>query len=224
MYIPYFVLNEPDLNNEKVLENISHFALIPGVLNADIVIVQSEKMREAYIEVLARYAGAEEREYWAKKIKGSGSPKFTSILCKSGEEMDIPEEWRQLCYNRHGIRRALILYNTSVGSFLAHEKQMIDKMRSVFLFFESHKDELLLLWRPHPLMEATISAMRPELWDEYQAVVREYKEKEIGIFDDTPEVGRAIVLCDAYYGDPSSLVRLCQKAKKPVMIQNVDKL
>ena len=32
------------------------------------------------------------------------------------------------------------------------------------------------------------------------------------------------MISDAYYGDGSSLVQLCQASKKPVMIQNVEVL
>lgn len=80
---------------------------------------------------------------------------------------------------------------------------------------------MALLWRPHPLIRATIEAMRPELWKEYEEIVRDYQEGGWGIYDDTADVDRAIALCDGYYGDPSSLVELCMKVKKPVMIQDV---
>ena len=32
----------------------------------------------------------------------------------------------------------------------------------------------------------------------------------------------AVVLSDAYYGDPSSVVQVYKKTGKPIMIQNVD--
>ena len=35
---------------------------------------------------------------------------------------------------------------------------------------------------------------------------------------------RSIIISDAYYGDPSSLVQLYEKLEKPIMIQNVDVL
>ena len=83
-------------------------------------------------------------------------------------------------------------------------------------------DEVALLWRPHPLIKATIESMRPELWKEYEKLVEEYKKEGWGIYDDTADMDRAVALCDAYYGDGSSLVQLCQEAGKPVMIQNVE--
>jgi hypothetical protein len=64
--------------------------------------------------------------------------------------------------------------------------------------------------------------MRPDLWEQYKAIVDQYKKEGWGIYDDTADMDRAIVLSDGYYGDGSSVVQLYQQTGKPVMIQNVD--
>ena len=66
--------------------------------------------------------------------------------------------------------------------------------------------------------------MRPQLWIEYDKLVRQYREEGWGIYDDTSDLDRAIALSDAYYGDGSSVVQLCQEKGIPVLIQNVDVL
>ena len=43
-----------------------------------------------------------------------------------------------------------------------------------------------------------------------------------GIYDDSPDMDRAVIVSDAYYGDWSSIVHLYQKTGKPVMIQDVE--
>ncbi len=48
IYIPYFVLDEVDPDNERAVENVKHFCFMPGIINADKVIVQSEDMRKIY--------------------------------------------------------------------------------------------------------------------------------------------------------------------------------
>ncbi len=63
--------------------------------------------------------------------------------------------------------------------------------------------------------------MRPQLQAEYEGIVDKYRNDGWGIYDDTADLDRAIALCDAYYGDGSSVVQLCQEAGKPVMIQDV---
>lgn len=222
IYIPYFVLGEIDPDNKEAVDGIAHFCMAPGVLNADQVIVQSEDMRKAYINALTAAAGEDTRSHWEKKILGLGSPKLDKAANTSQEDVEIPEEWKNILMKPDGSRKKIILYNTSVTALLHHDEKMIEKMRSVFQTFQEEKEDVALLWRPHPLIKATIESMRPQLWLEYEKLVEQYKEESWGIYDDTADLNRAIALCDAYYGDVSSLVQLCQEAGKPVMIQDVD--
>lgn len=52
-------------------------------------------------------------------------------------------------------------------------ERMLKKMRSVFGIFQEARDDVALLWRPHPLIEATINSMWPHLQEEYREVVEE---------------------------------------------------
>jgi len=222
VYIPYFVLGELDPENEEAVEKMSHFCTLPGVIHADEVIVQSENMRQAYIKVLTDFAGPQSKAQWEEKILGLGSPKFDKVGSVTREDIVIPEEWKPVLLKSDGIRKKVILYNTSITALLNQQDRMLVKMRDVFRIFREEQDEVALLWRPHPLIRATIESMRPKLWEEYSALVEEYKAEGFGIYDDTADLNRAITLCDSYYGDHSSLVQLCQKAGKPCMIQNVE--
>lgn len=224
VYIPYFVLAEPNPDDPDVRKGIEHFCTAPGVLHADQVIVQSENMRRVYIDVLTEYTAEHglTRKYWEGRISGLGSPKMDKVLSTCKENVDIPEEWERIIEKEDGQWRKIILYNNSVTALLQHEDKMIGKMKSVFRIFKQNKEETALIWRPHPLIKATIESMRPQLWQEYKKLVEWYREEGFGIYDDTAELDRAIALCDAYYGDHSSLVQLCQEAGKPVMIQDVE--
>ena len=99
---------------------------------------------------------------------------------------------------------------------------MITKIKYNLEVFKENKEDVVLLWRPHPLIEATLTSMCPQLWDDYKEIVDKYIEEDWGIFDDTPEMDRALAISDAYYGDQSSLVQLYKETGKPIMIQNVD--
>lgn len=222
VYIPYFVLREIKPEDEEAVKGMQHFCVVPGVIYADKVIVQSEDMRQVYINVLSQTMGEETRKQWEQKILGIGSPKFDKITRTKKEELDIPEEWEGIIQKPDGTRKKIILYNTSVTALLKHENKMLAKIRDVFRIFRESRQEVALLWRPHPLIKATIESMRPKLWKEYEILVNEYRAQAWGIYDDTADMDRAILICDAYYGDGSSLVQLCQKAGKPVMMQNVE--
>lgn len=222
VYIPYFVLGEIDPDNQDAVEGMAHFCTVPGVINADAVVVQSENIRKAYIDVLTKATGEKTRSYWEKKILGLGSPKMDKVTESSEDEFVIPEDWKKILKRPDGSRKKVILYNTSVTALLHEGEKMLQKMRSVFGIFKENIEDVALLWRPHPLIKATIESMRPQLWMDYELLERQYRAEGWGIYDDSAQLNRAIALCDAYYGDGSSLVQLCQKAGKPVMIQNVE--
>ena len=224
VYIPYFVLNEPDLDNKDTMEHIKSFAVTKGVLNADEVIVQSERMKEAYVKCLTEQFGEETRASWEKKIKGTGSPKFDKLTRLKREEQKIPDEWLKIIKKEDGTFKKIVLYNTGVVAILNQEQKMIDKIKDVLEVFKECKDEVALLWRPHPLIEATLDSMVPEIASQYREIVDRYKKEGWGIFDDTADMDRAIIISDAYYGDGSSMVQLYEKLEKPIMIQNVDVL
>lgn len=222
IYIPYFILSEIEPNNEPAIEGMKHFCTVPGVLNADKVIVQSEKMRQIYIDVLTNAAGENSRSVWEKKILGLGSPKFDKVAGTKKEDLEIPENWLKIIQKPDGSWKKIVFYNTGIAGLLTHNEKMLEKMKYVFHIFKENQDEVTLLWRPHPLIKATVESMRPQLWVEYDKLLRQYQEEGWGIYDDTADLDRAIEISDAYYGDGSSVVQLYQKTGKPIMMQNVD--
>lgn len=221
VYIPYFILSEISPDNEQVIKNMEHFCTVPGVFYADKVIVQSEDMRTIYIKVLTETFGEDTRQTWENKILGLGSPKLDKVQGTRKEDIDVPEDWLKVIRKPDGSYKKIIFYNTSINALLNNDEKMLTKMQDVFRIFKENRDDVALLWRPHPLIKSTIESMRPRLWEAYERIVRQYLEEGWGIYDDTVDLNRAIALCDAYYGDGSSVVQLCQKAGKPVMLQYV---
>lgn len=225
VYIPYFVLGELKADEDARIEGMKHFCTVPGVYNADRVIVQSEDMRQVYIKVLMEASGTHSdaaRHYWEDKILGLGSPKFDKVADTKRESLAIPEEWLRIIQKSDGSWKKIILYNTGIAGLLAHNEKMLQKMKYVFHIFQENQDKAALLWRPHPLIESTLISMRPQLWEAYAAIRSQYQAEGWGIYDDSAELDRAIVLSDAYYGDHSSIVQLYQQTGKPIMMQNVE--
>ena len=224
IYIPYFVLGEINPDNEVAVEHVKGFIVTPVMVNAHKIIVQSENMRQLYIKLLTEVTEPEGigREYWEEKIFGTGSPKFDKITSLDAEKVQIPEEWKKIIYKPDGSRKKIILYNTGVDAMIKKRDQMLVKIKNVLAVMKEHQEEIVLLWRPHPMMKATLLSVCPRLWPEYEEIVNTYRNEGWGIYDDTQDMDRAIVISDAYYGDGSSLVQLCRKTGKPVMIQNVE--
>ena len=225
VYIPYFILGEIDPGNKEAVKGIAHFCITQGVINADEVIVQSEDMKKIYVNVLTdfvkEHTGEDTREYWEKKISGAGSPKIEKVLAAKKEDAVISKEWLKVVEKPDGCWKKIIFYNTSVQALLANNEKMNAKIKDVLKVFKEKREDVALLWRPHPLIEATIKSVRPRLWEEYKEIVDAYRSEGWGIYDDTADLGRAIAVSDAYYGDASSVVQLYRTTGKPIMIQNV---
>ncbi|SFL40670.1 hypothetical protein SAMN05216390_12522 [Lachnospiraceae bacterium KH1T2] len=230
IYIPYFIVDEIDPDDEGKIEEMESFIDQPGVHNADLVIVQSENMAKIYIKVLTRLLMKRSDKYdeeTVKKflqgcIKGWGSPKVDKIKNTNREDLSIPEEWTYLIKKNDGSLKKVVLYNIGVTSAIEHGEKLLDKLERSFEIFKAHKDSVTLLWRPHPLIETTFKNLGEGLYERYISIKEKYIEEGFGIFDDSADLDRAVILSDAYYGDQSSLVQLFLKADKCVMIENVD--
>jgi|GEM_PF-5048285 len=133
-----------------------------------------------------------------------------------GTDKIFPDNWKEVIQGKK-----VIFYNTSVANLLQGREKHIEKMKWVFHVFMEHP-EVVLWWRPHPLELSTIQSMLPELEEQYKEVRRQYREKGVGILDESTDLHRAIAISDAYYGDWSSVVQLYKAAKKPVLFENDD--
>ena len=223
VYIPYFVLEDREQWDEAYLSAVEKYVLVPAVMNADKVIVQSENMRKIYIRTLLKYCGSspEHLKLYTEKILGTGSPKFDKMSVQL-KDSDIPADWLRLINNPNGTRKKVVFYNTTVTPIINYGEKVILKIKSVLKVFYENRDKITLLWRPHPLMKETVKSMSPKLYDEYIKIIDEYVNAGWGIYDDTPDLNRSIALCDAYYGDMSSVVQLFEQTGKKTVIQTVD--
>ena len=227
IYIPWFKADVPSEENQKARKVMDYYCRMPGVVHADLTIVQSEAMRQAYIDYLTEFAGEDTRGIWETKIRGDGSPLDDAERYEREQEREeylrnMPSNWKNMIYRADGSRKKIILYGTNVATLMQHGGAAIDKIRRSLKIFEESKEDVVLLWRPHPLFVQAIEKACPERIDEYQSMVQNYQNQAWGIYDNTQDSELAIHVCDAYYGDSDSLAHKCEVLKKPVMIENVD--
>ncbi|MGN0414092.1 MAG: hypothetical protein ACI4FX_01200 [Agathobacter sp.] len=218
VYIPYMASEEDGPSDGQ-----TH---TPGVLWADKVIVQEGNVYKNYCRGYTKFLkeqGIEDRFPSAEdKFLPLGSPKFDKLLNTKCELKDLPPKWQELIQKPDGSLKKVIIYNITIGTLLTYSEQLLKKITSAFDIFRQMKDEIVLIWRPHPLLLKTINSMRPDLRDAYLAIVEEYKQEGWGIYDDTPDPNLAMALSDAYYGDMSSLLTTYRATGKPILLQDVN--
>lgn len=221
VYIPPFVMDEIREGDERGRVTLRHFCNMPGVVYADRVIVQSEQMKDVYVELLTEFAGEETREMWEEKILGSGSPVQDKMGRNSFSVAALPEEWYNKIWRPDGTRKKVILYATNVSALFSNGDQAIDKMRKVFEVFRENQEEIVLWWRPDPRVREVMRKTKPGVFQKYRDILQEYIDADWGIYDESSDADRAVRCCDAYYGDTGRTANLCWNQKKPVMFQDV---
>lgn len=198
VYIPYY------FNGSGPLPE-AHRDL-PAYHYVDKIIMQDEEKAESLAESIPR-----------EKIAVLGSPKVDRLLKleKKRQEIienEIPEEWRTKIAGKK-----VILFNISISGILQNSKYAMDKIRYVLSQFQG-RDDVVLWWRPHPLIEGTLKSMRPEMYGEYMKIKKKFLKEGKGILDESGDAGVAAVVADAYLGEnSSSLVHYFGVLGKPVM-------
>lgn len=221
VYIPYFLLDEFEEGDGFEAVTMENICTVPGVVHADKVILQSEQMRLSYIKALTMFAGADTKGVWERKILGLGSPK-TDREEERRVNLKLPEEWRKAELKPNASDKEVILYMTCPDALLEHGEKLLKKIENTLEFFKGKTQDIVVVWRPGLQREAVIKAMRPKLWQRYYEIVEKYRAEKWGICDDETEPELVAFICDAYYGDPSPVVRIFKRSGLPTMIQNVD--
>ncbi|WP_221796741.1 hypothetical protein [Paenibacillus typhae] len=197
VYVPYFFTGGDFPESQTSL---------PAYRNVDKIILQHEKIMDYFLDPVLK-----------EKIMPLGSPKADRMLRMESERPVAPEEWSERIRNKK-----VVMYNTSVSSILQNGIKVLQKMLFVFRMFKD-RDDIVLLWRPHPLSKSTLRSMRPELYELYLKIEKAFLAKHMGILDNTPDVNAAVALSDAYIGEEtSSVVHLFGITGKPVFTLSAD--
>lgn len=193
VYVPYYV-NAGKLSNEH--KNL------PCYQHVDYIVLQSKQAKEDFRGI-----------YCYDKILPLGSPKIDRVIRKCKEGVSVPESWEKII---HG-RRTLML-NSTIGELLVNNEKIFIKLKNFFEYIHNDK-KIAIIWRPHPLYEATIRSMRPELLQQYIELKNFFVDNEIGVLDTTPDISFTVAAADGYIGSPgSSVINMFGAAGKPIFL------
>ncbi len=222
IYVPPFTLDEFTREQCRDFHNMTEYVVVPGVVRAKRVLVQSENMRETYIDKLTEWAGEGSRGTWERKILGTGTQLKDKGRFETTQENSIknmPALWKKVIFNAEGIRKKIVLYHNEAAFFLENREAAIEKVKRAFEVFSACRDDISMIWNVGGETKKAVERIAPEIFNDLEQL--EEEAKRIGIYD-TSDGRMATEVADAYYGDGSYLSRLCQKDGKPVMVENVE--
>lgn len=172
--------------------------------NMDYMIAQSERAKECFKGF----------PYYHKMLP-FGSPKFDKVIRKCQEGIAVLPEWERVLKGR-----PCLMLNTTISELLTDGKLLLLKYYFFFKLIKNDK-RVVIIWRPHPLLESTIQAMRPELLELYYEVIEDFKQNELGVIDNSPDMTDTIAIADGYVGSAwSSVVNSFGVSGKPMFFFN----
>lgn len=195
VYVPYYCTSGGMSEGQK---------FIPSYMVVDFIVIQAPKFRDYF-----------DKSIPDEKFLPLGSPKFDRIIKKCQNPQTPPEAWKEKM-----LGKRVYFFNTSISGILDNTMSFLQKMEYVFNCFKG-KENVCLLWRPHPLLESTLDSMRPQFRTYYDTLKKRFLDESLGIYDTTPDVANTIALCDAYIGDSgTSITSLFGITGKPLFILN----
>lgn len=214
-YVPYYISNND--NDEDWL------CLASGVLHADKVFLQSEVIRTQFIEVLKHTFQMNEKQIKAGNVNDKylalGTPKADRLITENRSNIHIPQEWNNTILDKTGRQKKICFYNTTLTELLSNLELLMKKTSDLIELFEG--EDKVLLWRPHPLSLSTIKSMLPQYYEEYLHLVEKFKKLDNGIYDESTDSQRTVILADAYIGDEiSAMVKSFGITGKPMLFMN----
>ncbi len=195
VYVPYYIAGYFNSYEES-----KGYIIAPGSVAADRTIVQSEELKKMY-----HIGGIPE-----EKLAVLGSPKTDAVVHCKYDESDRPSGWEGLaCCEK------VFLLNTSITAFLAEQDCLGEIERTVHTVLNTSGAGVI--WRPHPLLTATIRSMRLEQASRLAELVEYVDEHPNAVIDTLEDASYAIYFSDALISDYSSLEFQYALTEKPVL-------
>lgn len=184
-----------------------------AVAVADKVLVQSEKVKEIYIN-----HGVERA-----KVLALGSPKVDAVVKSLEKQPEYPEGWEERLKGRK-----VFLLNTHLSYFIrgyVYAMESPGKIDIAKWYHEQILDILLnkegvaLIWRPHPLLKATLkSRMLYESLEFVEELEQRIIDSTNAVLDTNGEYSIAFGLSDALITTYSSMIPEYMISGKPIYI------
>ena len=219
IYVPYYVSYTEDKEVMVTMGGAEFYA--------DYVIMQSEWYKKQFEQILSDYKKSDDdlNDLIAFYDNGNkfvvlGNPKYDKIRSLAKSEYPLRDDWEKKIFDESDNKKFTILLDTTLEILLKQREKMLDKIIDVIDFFEK-RDDIALIWRPHPLIKPTLRKMCPELIPTYVKLVDRCKNLNNCIFDDTNDMHTAIAWSDAFMGKYGSMIELYRVTKKPTIMLEV---
>ena len=210
IYVPSYKVKEFGAEDTTDRYNMKHYVTAPALMYADQIYVQSENMRQRYLECLVEFSGEAYRAIWERKISVS--------------EFAFPSEAGK------GTSQKTILYCIGETELANLGKRALAHVESrLQIFADNHENlQVQICFYPPRLSDWEVDLQRVKTLTEMLRTYAETNktwctlEKPQEQEDLAAYRERLAINCDAYYGSPSPYVHAFTLREKPVMLASTD--
>lgn len=230
IFIPFKDTGEFNEKDGPDIYNLKHYAATPGVICSDEVIVQSENIKQHYVNALVKFAGKDTRDFWEYKIvirekdgldKSTAACKLSSAVTSStgnlqNDENTTREDFENLTQN---VEKKCILYCIGANELTEHKNDLIKAVTERFEIFNQNSEKIDTTIFLYPSDKQLWRQVDLELSDKLFNMIESEVNNGIHYTEIAPkDADNASEEYDAYYGSSSPLVPAFVTQKKPVML------
>ncbi len=204
IYIPWFRTYDFTREDGPQYFNMKYYCNMPGVINADEVILQSRMIKDAYIEKLCEFVGEETREIWEKKLMVA-DPEPRSGAGKEPDEK-------------------ILLYYQDFSDVLLYAEQSVEKLQAAVERFKGQKEYEKMIILKSALIDEELKKLEPELYEHYtEALAAAASVGAVEVRNEsTTNLAALVEACSAFCGDAGRIAHMFNVAGKPVEIQEYE--
>ncbi len=136
------------------------------------------------------------------------------------EEAEMPMDWLEQWDRAKKLSKKIVLFATSGIDFLMLEERYVTMLMRTLQTVEKEKNKIFLWWVPDNIEKYIYFSMNRENYKKYEACITFFKKNNLGIFDTTKEIVRAINKADFYFGDETVIYERCKQEKKICYLQS----
>lgn len=203
-YIPYFRVDEIVDSYEKAIVNLNSYAISPGVVYSDCVLVQSENMRNRYMNSINGFPFKHLCENYSNKI------------IAYPDTMELVDESVLVAGKKQ------IVFEYSLSELYIYENKAIEKLGQIMDTFQSFRDSVEVIWVMEDNFEQELRRIKPNLAEEFVAIRQKFYQKEMGRIVNAETIKDELKYMNAFYGSGGYIMNLCIREKMPVMRLSVE--
>ena len=210
IYVPAYKVKEFRAEDTTDRYNMKHYVTAPALMYADQIYVQSENMRQRYLECLVEFSGEAYRAIWERKISVS------EFVFQSEAGKDTSQKTILYCIGENELA------NLGKRAF-AHVESRLQ------VFADNHENlQVQICFYPPRLSDWEVDLQRVKTLTE---MLRTYAEtNKAWCTLEKPQKQEDLVAYrerlamngDAYYGSPSPYVHAFTLREKPVMLASTE--